>query len=131
MKTMIIALAAATALTATAAAAQPGYGYGRPDAPRYEQPRGERWISINERQARLEQRIDRGVANGELTRREAYNARATFQNIARLESRYRRDGLSPRERADLDRRFDALAAQVRWDRRDGDRRYGYNDQPRY
>ena len=128
MKTMMIALAAATALTATAAAAQPGYG--RPDAPRYEQPRGERWMSINERQARLEQRIDRGVANGELTRREAYRARASFNDIARLENRYRRDGLSQWERSDLDRRFDVLAAQVRMDRRDG-QRYGYNDYPRY
>ena len=120
MKTMMIALAAATALTATAAAAQPGYGRDR-----------DYWVSINERQARLEQRIDRGIANGDLTRREAYRARASFNDIARLESRYRRGGLSQWERADLDRRFDALAAQIRWDRRDGDRRYGYNDYPRY
>lgn len=125
MKTLIVALAAATALTATAASAQP-YGYGRPDG-----PRAERWMSINERQAMLDRRIDRGIARGDLTRREAYNARATFQTIARLEHRYRRDGLSQWERADLDRRFDALAAQIRWDRRDGDRRYGYNDYPRY
>ncbi len=125
MKTLIVALAAATALTATAASAQP-YGYGRHDG-----PRAERWMTINERQAMLERRIDRGVARGDLTRREAYNARATFQTIARLEHRYRRDGLSQWERADLDRRFDALAAQIRWDRRDGDRRYGYNDYPRY
>jgi Ni/Co efflux regulator RcnB len=125
MKTMIIALAAATALTATAAAAQP-YGYGRPDA-----PRAERWMTINERQAMLDRRIERGIQRGDLTRREAYNARATFQTIARLENRYRRNGLNEWERADLDRRFDALATQIRWDRRDGDRRYGANDYPRY
>lgn len=125
MKTMIIALAAATALTATAASAQP-YGYGRHDA-----PRADRWMSINERQANLERRIERGVARGDLTRREAYQARAAYNDIARMEVRYRRNGLSQWERQDLDRRFDALAMQIRWDRRDGDRRYGYNEYPRY
>ncbi len=118
MKTLMITLAAATALTAGAAAAQPGYGR-------------DPWMSINERQAMLEHRIERGVATGDLSRREAYRARASFNDIARLEARYRRGGLSQWERADLDRRFDALAAQIRWDRRDGDRRYGWNDYPRY
>lgn len=118
MKTLIVTLAAATALTAGAAAAQPGYGR-------------DHWTSINQRQVMLERRIERGVERGDLTRREAYHARAKFNDIARLEVRYRRGGLSQWERADLDRRFDALAAQIRWDRRDGDRRYGYNDYPRY
>lgn len=113
MKAMILTLAAATALTAGAAGAQP------------------RWMTINERQDRLEHRIERGVARGDLTRREAVNARREFRRIARLEARYRYNGLSNWERADLDRRFDALARQIRWDRRDGDRRYGYNAYPRY
>jgi hypothetical protein len=120
VKTLILPLAIATALTAGAATAQP---YGRHD--------GGGWMSINQRQERLDRRIDRGVESGQLTRREAYRARAAFQDIARLESRYRRDGLSQWERADLDRRFDALAGQIRWDRRDDDRRYGYNDYPPY
>jgi hypothetical protein len=47
-----------------------------------------------------------------------------------MENSYRRGGLTVRERADLDRRFDLLAQHIRWERRDGDRRYGYN-QPRY
>ena len=46
--------------------------------------------------------------------------------IARLEHRYRRDGLSQWERADLDRRFDRLSYQIRDERRDRDNRYTYN-----
>lgn len=121
MKTIVIALAAATALTAGAASAQPYYGQ------RHDQGR---WTSINERQARLDARIDRGIQNGQLNRREAIRLRREFRQIAYLEKRYRSNGLSGWERADLDRRFDALSAQIRHERRDGDR-YGYNEYPRY
>lgn len=133
MKTVMIALAAATALSAGAAAAQPGYGYDRSHDRNYERSydRGARpWMSINERQARLDRRIDQGLRNGQLTRREAYRLRSEFRRIAYLENRYRSNGLSGWERADLDRRFDALSAQIRYERRDGER-YGYNDYPRY
>jgi hypothetical protein len=119
MKTLAIALAAATVLSAGAASAQP-YGYAR----------GDRWMSINERQARLDQRIEQGLRNGQLTRGEAYRLRREFRRIAYLENRYRSNGLSGWERADLDRRFDALSAQIRSERHDGDR-YGYNTYPRY
>ena len=104
--------------------------YDRNDA----QDRGDRWddwrgqngawMNINQRQERLERRIDQGIRNGKITRREAHRLRREFQAIARLENRYRHNGLSTWERADLDRRFDTLAAQIRWERRDGDR-YGY------
>src|SRR4051794_23278819 len=123
MKTLAVALAAATMLTAGAAAAQP-YGYARGD---YD--RGDRWMSINERQARLDQRIDQGLRSGQLTRGEAYRLRREFQRIAYLETRYRANGLSGWERADLDRRFDVLSQQIRAERRDGDR-CGYNEYPR-
>jgi len=126
MKTITIALAAATAATALAGAASAQGYYGR----------GDQWMSINDRQARLDQRIDQGVRSGQLTRSEAYRLRGEFNALERLEVRYRRNGLSGWERTDLDRRFDALSAQVRFERRDGDRRYGwnerrYNDYPRY
>lgn len=121
MKTMILTLAAATALTAGVATAQP-YGWGR----------GDRWVPINERQAQLDFRIDRGVRNGQLTPREAYRLRTQFDRILRLEARYRRDGLSRWERGDLDRRMDALAVDIRVARRDDDRRrYGFNVYPPY
>lgn len=85
---------------------------------------GGAWMNINQRQARIDQRIDQGVRSGRLTRREANSLRAEFNAVARLEGRYRANGLSSWERADLDRRFDALTARLRWERSDGDR-YGY------
>ena len=81
------------------------------------------WQSINERQVNLDARIDAGVRNGSLTRSEALRLRAEFNDLARLEARYRSSyGLSRAERADLDRRFDALSAQIRYERHDGDDR---------
>lgn len=81
------------------------------------------WQSINQRQAQLDQRIDMGVRNGSLTRAEAVRLRGEFNDLARLEARYRVNGLSYSERADLDRRFDALSARIRYERHDGqDRR---------
>ncbi|WP_371876892.1 hypothetical protein [Phenylobacterium sp. LH3H17] len=85
-----------------------------------------RWMNINQRQAQLDRRIDQGVRSGKITTREAYRLRADFQVIARLEARYRVNGLSAWERTDLDRRFNTLAARIRWERRDDERyRDGY------
>jgi hypothetical protein len=126
-KTLTIAAAASVlALSAAGAAAAQNWDSPRPDA-RYERgdwrdSRGG-WMNINQRQAKLDHRIDQGVRNGTITRREAYRLRSEFQTIARLEYRYRANGLSNWERADLDRRFDGLASRIRWERRDGDR-YG-------
>jgi chromosome segregation ATPase len=87
------------------------------------------WQSINQRQANLDARIDAGVRNGSLTRTEAARLRAEFHALARLEARYRASyGLSYAERADLDRRFDALSARIRYERRDDDR-FGRDWQP--
>lgn len=71
------------------------------------------WQSINQRQANLESRIDNGVRDGSLTRRESHQLRRQFYRLERLERQYRRNGLNWRERRDLDRRFDALSAQIR------------------
>ena len=79
-------------------------------------------MSINQRQAQLDQRIDAGISNGSLTRHEARNLRSEFKGIQRLEARYRANGLSMRERADLDRRFDMLSAKINYDRHDRDHR---------
>lgn len=89
------------------------------------------WVSLERRKVQLDRRIEQGLRSGQLTRREATRLRAEFDAIARVEYRYRANGLSMRERADLDRRFDQLAAQIRWERQDGQRRYGWNDGPRY
>lgn len=60
---------------------------------------------------------------GQISRTEAYRLRAEFRDIARLEARYRQNGLSSRERVDLDRRFDRLTMQI--SREMNDRQYGY------
>ena len=84
------------------------------------------WQSVNQRQAQIERRIDQGIRNGALSRREAVNLRGEFRQIAMLEQRYRRsNGLSMQERRDLDRRFDALSHKVRVDRNDRNGRPGY------
>ena len=117
MKIMILSLAAATALSAGVATAQP-YGWGRSDS---------RWMSIDQRQQQIAFRIDQGERNGQLTPREVYRLRMEFNRIARIEARYRWNGLSNWERVDLDRRLDMLTSEVRIARRDDDRRYGYLD----
>lgn len=81
--------------------------------------------SINQRQAMLERRIDQGLRNGSLTRNEAYRLRGELREAARLEHHYRRGGLSNWERADLDRRFDRISTQIRYERHDRDYGYGY------
>lgn len=112
--TILTVVAATAALSAGAASAQPGRWMNNGQ-----------WQNINARQAELDRRIDRGVQRGQINRREAVTLRREFNDIARLEQRYRRDGLSMRERADLDRRFDALAMRIRWDRNDREYGYGY------
>jgi Ni/Co efflux regulator RcnB len=109
--TLAVIGASAATLMATAASAQPYRGHND-------------WMSVNQRQAQLQHRIDRGVAHGDLTRREAYRLQHQMRNLARLEARYRMNGLSSWERADLDRRFDRLSAQIRFERHDR-QEYGY------
>jgi len=83
----------------------------------------QQWQNINQRQANLDARIDAGVRNGSLTRSEAVRLRREFNDLVRLEARYRySNGLSYSERADLDRRFDALSQRIRYERRDNDDR---------
>ena len=109
-KTMTLALIGATSALALSTA---GVAMAQPHRD---------WQSINERQARLDQRIDNGVRHGDLTRVEARRLHGEYRRIARLEARYRVNGLSRWERADLDRRFDRLSSQIRDQRHDYQRR---------
>ena len=132
-KTVLTALALAAVTTAAvpAMAQTPYYGdrdgrYGDRD---YRDGRGGRydndhrnWQPVQVRFRQLDHRIDVGVRNGQLSRREAVRLRAEFNQLIRLEASYRRNGLTQWERADLDRRFDRLSAQVRYERRDRDGR---------
>lgn len=137
-KTIFAALAATIAAAAIAApAAAQGYGHDYRDQGRYEQGRYDQdrrsdrgddrhgYQSFNQRQQRLDMRIDRGLRDGSLSHREARRLREEFRQIAYLEMRYRQGGLSGWERADLDRRFDRLEILIRGERRDNDYGSGY------
>ena len=80
------------------------------------------WQSISQCKYQLDRRIDQGLRNGGLTRREGSYLKSQLNSLVRLERRYMRGGLTRWERSDLDRRYDRLAAQVRIERRDNDRR---------
>jgi len=81
------------------------------------------WQSMNQRKTNIEHRIDMGVRNGALTRREASSLRTRFANLQRLEWRYSRNGLTWTERRDLDRRYNALSASIKVQRHDRQRRW--------
>ena len=112
-KVLLTVAAAATLATALPAAAQSygpqRHGYGG-------------WTPIEQRIDRLDNRIDRGVERGAITRREAFVLRTQLRDLVRLSRHYARDGLNRWEREDLDRRFDGLSARIRFERRDDDRR---------
>ncbi|MBO9708180.1 MAG: hypothetical protein J7521_08210 [Caulobacter sp.] len=116
MKKIILSIAAASAVAVAIPAAASAQGYYRDD---YRSDRVER----------LDRRIDMGVRNGSLNRREAWRLKGELRDVARLEADYRRGGLNRWERDDLDRRFDRLSAQIRYERHDRD--YGYDYGRRY
>lgn len=78
------------------------------------------WQSINQRQARIETRIDQGIRSGALNRNEAARLRTEFRQLSRLETQYRRSGrgLTMAERRELDRRFDRLSQRVQRQKND-------------
>lgn len=82
--------------------------------------------SLEERKERLERRIAQGLRSGQLTDAEAEALQDELDELARVESRYRLDGVSGWERADLDRRMDRLADRIGDERTDPDREYGWS-----
>ncbi len=121
MKNFVIpALVLAAASVAVPAAAQ-NYGYHGPSrAPAVQSYQN--WQAISVRKVNLDRRIDQGVRNRSLSRREATRLKSELNSLVRLERTYLRGGLSRTERIDLDRRYDRLSAQVRSERRDHDNR---------
>ena len=111
MKKLVIGL---LAVATVGAAAAPAFAQG---------PRARDWQPLALRQDKIERRIDQGIRSGELTRREARRLHREYSDLLRLEASYRRDGLSFRERADLERRYDRLAAEVRFQKHDSQDRY--------
>jgi hypothetical protein len=80
--------------------------------------------AIDARQARQEQRIQAGVARGDLTRREARALEQGQREIARAEARAKADGhVSRREMRELVAMLDRADAQIRALRHEPQRRY--------
>jgi hypothetical protein len=138
MKSTMIALAAAGLLASTGAVAQSYYYYDTPrhyvvpprysyDAPTYHdwQARADdRSSMINDREARIDARIQRGLANGRITDREARWLHRELRDIEAKERSYMSDGfLSRTEFNELSGDLDRLAENVRRQARDEDRAY--------
>lgn len=118
-KLLIPAIALAAASVAVPALAQ---NYGpQHRAPAYAQHHGG-WQQIAQRKFNLDRRIDQGERSRQLSRREATRLRNELNALVRLERSYLRGGLTMRERADLDRRYDRLSMQIREERRDHNNR---------
>lgn len=104
---------------------QPGYGNPQSD-PRYAQGgyayghSNGQWVPIAQRTQWLDQRINRGAQEGTLDRRDVRSLRRELADLQQTENRYRRQGMRPWQMADLDKRFDALASRIKYERTDGD-----------
>ena len=70
----------------------------------------------------VQQRINRGMADGSLTRGEARRAQMQLRQIRQDAARMRRNGnLDPRYSADIQARLDDLSRNLRWARTNGNR----------
>jgi hypothetical protein len=78
--------------------------------------------SIDARQHRQAARIADGARSGQLTVREARSLRAQERALAREERVYRRDGLRPWERRDLQRDLNRLNRRISRQKHDGQQR---------
>lgn len=135
---ILICAAVSGALIASPAAAQyypvPNQNYANPYG-----NQGNHYgdAKLSARIGQLQMRLDAGLRTGTISRREARPIREQIRQLAMLESRYRLNGLSGHERADLEHRVRTVRQSLRraddggqgryadWDREDG---YGWNNQ---
>jgi hypothetical protein len=112
-KTLFIALAATSAIAAAAPASAQSGGYGN--------------SNVEVRADQLQMRLQAGIRSGAITRAEAVPLREQLRQLMRLETLYARDGISGRERADLQHRINSLRQGIRMAERGADGRYGRDD----
>ena len=96
------------------------------DQNRYDRnPRDDgRQLDVNTRQARLQERIQRGIQSGRLTPREADRMQRQLVDVERKQRSFESDGrLGPREANELQDDMDQLASRLRNQLRDDDRAY--------
>lgn len=106
MNKILIALAATTAFAGAAPVAAQ-YGGG----------------NMQIRSGQLQMQLQDGVRSGAITRAEAMPLREQLRQLTRLETLYARDGISGRERADLQQRINSLRQNIRMAARTGDSRF--------
>lgn len=124
-KLLIPAIAlAATSIALPAAAQSFSISVGTTRAPAYAPAyapgydRYDRWTPMHQRVRVLDRHLDQGVRSRRISHRDAQALRRDAQQLVRLEAQYSRNGLTRWERQDLDRRFDALEARIRYELRD-------------
>lgn len=110
-------------LTLSIAALLLGVGFSGPAMAQY-YGYGSGGSGINQSQARLQARINAGIANGRISQREAANLNRKMSDLAQLEARMRASGnrLSFSERARLNAKVATLNFQVSKDLNDFERR---------
>ena len=117
-KSLLLALAAAATVAMPIAVQAAPYG------------------NLNQREAQLQNQIDRSYKQGKLSRTEMRRLTSRLSDINRLENQYRRSGnqFTTRERVDISRRLDSLKSSIRYqkaDRNDRNDRGDRNDQNDY
>jgi hypothetical protein len=119
--TALAATSAVAALAAAAPASAQSGGYGNRGYG------GQGYGNVEVRADQLQARLQAGVQSGAITRSEAMPLRQQLRELTRLEMLYSRDGISGRERADLQQRINSLRQGIRMAERSGDSRYGRDD----
>lgn len=101
MKRMLIAVGAMTLLMT-------GMAYAQAETPR-----------IDERQTNQEQRIDQGIASGQLNEREANRLNTQQEHVNKMEDRAKSDGvMTKKERARIDHAQDRASRHVAREKHD-------------
>jgi hypothetical protein len=115
MKKTLVAITA-VALASAAALPAAAQSYGRWNG----------YNNTNARQQELLTRIQIGQYRGAITVNEANRLRYDLRQTEILQQNFQRnDGrITNYEKAQLDRRLDAVSARISWQTRDADRRYG-------
>jgi predicted RNase H-like nuclease (RuvC/YqgF family) len=134
MRIALFILSAGISLLSVTASASPRYGDQGQDRSRDREERNDRDARragdphfrvnyVNPQLQGLERRI-RSLANrGELSRREMESLRSALARLWDLDRRFRPAGYTWREQQEMRERVESLRNEVRYERRDNDRRY--------
>src|SRR4051812_43477983 len=118
MKKLLACAAIAATFAVAAPVAAQNYGGGWNSNEFWRGAPSDTWQRIDY----LQQRINRGVADGSLTRGEARRAEMQLRRIRQDAARLRRNGnLDPRYSANIQARLDDLSRNLRWARTNGNR----------